>query len=237
LEFWCVYSWLPLQSTGGICITGAAVGDRETEVTLFGNICSKSAGGTSARGIQFSHLDKVAAIGNILKNNTDDWNLKHTGTGYSTGIYAFGNIGTTESADIIPTSAFVQNDKASGMAEGTLTAGAADAFAFAWQNPHAAKIIVEKLVIDVTTAGGTATAVLNVGSAANATTESDNLIDGADLNAIAVYDNIDDQGENGKSKQKIDEKDGTTDYVTGRITVEAATSLVGKYYIYYTIIN
>jgi len=119
---------------------------------------------------------------------------------------------------------------------GTLTAGVADAFAFAWQNPTDSSILVYKIFIDVTTAGGTATAVLNVGSAASATTTSDNLIDGADLNAIAVYDNIDDQGTNGESKQKLDENGGTTDWVTGQILVEAAASLVGKYYIHYTVI-
>ena len=119
------------------------------------------------------------------------------------------------------------------VSKGALAAGAADAFAFAWQNPESVKILVQKVMVDITTAGGTATAVLNVGTAANATTGSDNLIDGADLNATAVYDTIDDQGTNGNANGKLDENGGTTDYITGQIKVEAASSLAGKYYIFY----
>lgn len=122
------------------------------------------------------------------------------------------------------------------VAKGTLTAGNANAYAFAWQNPESSKIIVQRAVVDVTTAGGTATSVLDVGSAADGTTHSDNLIDGADLNAVATYDNIDDQGTNGKSKAKLDENGGTTDYITGQILVANAASLVGKYYIEYMIV-
>jgi len=123
------------------------------------------------------------------------------------------------------------------VASGDLAAGAANAFAFAWQNPEPGKILVKRVMVDVTTAGGTATAVIDVGSAASATTHSDNLIDGADLNAIALYDNINDAGTNGKSKQKVDEKGGTTDYITGQILTEAASSLAGKYYIEYVVIG
>jgi len=123
------------------------------------------------------------------------------------------------------------------VASGDLTAGAANAFAFAWQNPEPGKILVKRVMVDVTTAGGTATAVIDVGSAASATTHSDNLINGADLNAVALYDNIDDAGTNGKSKQKLDEKGGTTDYITGQILTEKADSLAGKYYIEYIVIG
>jgi len=120
------------------------------------------------------------------------------------------------------------------VATGALASGNANAYAFAWQNPEAAKILVHRVLVDVTTAGGTGSSVIDVGSAAGATTHSGNLIDGADLNAVALYDNIDDQGTSGKSKQKLDEKDGTTDHITGQILVADAASLAGKYYIIYT---
>lgn len=116
---------------------------------------------------------------------------------------------------------------------GPLVAGAVNAFTFAWQNPEVVAVLVTRVLVDVTTAGGTATAVLDVGSAANATTHSDNLIDGANLNAIALYDNLGDPGINGKPKQKLDANGGATDYITGQILVEAAASLAGKYYITY----
>jgi hypothetical protein len=120
------------------------------------------------------------------------------------------------------------------VASGALTAGNANAFALAWQNPHASAIVVTRVVIDITTPGGTALSVLDVGSAADATTHSDNLIDGMDLNTAGVYDNLDNPGVNGKSKQKVDANGGATDWVTGQILVANAAALAGKYYIYYT---
>ncbi len=118
-------------------------------------------------------------------------------------------------------------------AVGSLTAGNANAYAFAWQNPEAQAIIISRLIIDITTAGGTATSVIDAGSAATATTHSDNLIDGADLNTIDILDNIGDCGTNGEFQVKLDANGGTTDYVTGQILVANAASLVGKFYIIY----
>ena len=120
------------------------------------------------------------------------------------------------------------------VASGDLASGDADAFAFAWQNPESSKIIVHRVIVDVTTAGGTGSSVLDVGIVADATSTDDKLIDGADLNDTAVYDNIDDQGVNGESTGKVDEKGGTNDHITGKILVANAASLAGKYYIYYT---
>jgi hypothetical protein len=115
-----------------------------------------------------------------------------------------------------------------------LSAGAANAFCLAWQNPEDHAIIVTRLIVDLTTAGGTGTAVLDFGPANDATTHSDGLIDGADANAIAIYDNIEDQGINGQSVCKLDAAGGTTDYITGQILTEAASALVGNAYIFYT---
>lgn len=117
-----------------------------------------------------------------------------------------------------------------------LTAGNANAFAFAWQNPEDAKILVHRVLVDITTAGGTASSVLNIGSGASATTATDNLLDGIDANAAALYDNADetDSGTNGKASVKLDEKGGTTDWITGQILTANAASLVGNVYIYYT---
>jgi hypothetical protein len=120
---------------------------------------------------------------------------------------------------------------------GSLTAGNANAFAFAWQNPVAAKILVTRIIVEVVVDGGSANAVLDVGTGANATTHNDNFLDGANLHVTAViYDsmNATDKGTNGVARPVlVDEKGGTTDYVTGQILVANAASLVGKYYIYY----
>ena len=120
------------------------------------------------------------------------------------------------------------------VASGVLAAGNANAFAFAWQNPESTAILVHRVLINLTAAGGTGSSVINVGTGATATTASDNLIDGPDINTTNLFDNITDKGSNGKSKQKMDAMGGTTDYVTGQILVANAASLAGKYYIFYT---
>jgi hypothetical protein len=71
---------------------------------------------------------------------------------------------------------------------------------------------------------------------AEATSTANTLIDGLDLNATGIFDNITDKGDNGKSRQVVDEKGGTNDYITGRILEQNAASLAGKYYIFYTVV-
>lgn len=142
--------------------------------------------------------------------------------------------------DVSLNSNFDKIDTAAGIydtlgkiASGTLTADVSGNFAFTWQNPEAAKIIVHRTIINIMTAGGTAGSKLDVGVAASNTDTSDNLIDGLDLNNADVSDNVMDGGTNGKSVQRMDEKDGTNDWITGKILEKDASSLVGKYYIHY----
>jgi len=117
-----------------------------------------------------------------------------------------------------------------------LTAGIANAFAFAWQNPETSPIAVTRVLLDVTTAGGTATAIMNIGTGDTATTASDNLIDGVDINAVALYDNITDGGSNGKARQHMTANGGNKDYITGQILTEKAEALVGNVYIHYEVL-
>ena len=122
------------------------------------------------------------------------------------------------------------------VAKGDLTPGLVNTIAFAWQNPESVAIHVLQVVIDVTTAGGTATAVLNVDVVANATATGDTILDGIDLDADAIYSSIS-AGVSGtnatENAHRADAKAGTNDHVTGKILVEAASALAGKYYIYY----
>lgn len=122
------------------------------------------------------------------------------------------------------------------VAKGTLKAGNANTFAFAWENPEASKIIVTRVLINITTAGGTGSSVLDVGVVADAASTADTLIDGLNLNATGIFDNITDTGEHGKSRQVVDKNGGANDYITGKILAQNATALVGKYYIFYTVI-
>ena len=97
-----------------------------------------------------------------------------------------------------------------------------------WANPTGGSIIVDKVVLDVTTAS-TGASTVDCGIAANATTSSDVLIDGVSGNSIALLDNIEDQGTNGKSSGKVTSSQAVTcSEASGDVT-----GLVGYAYIYY----
>lgn len=96
-------------------------------------------------------------------------------------------------------------------------------------NPEGADVIVTRLILDVTTAA-TAAGTVDAGIAAGATTSSDNLIDGQDVNAaIGTFGNIDDQGTNGQSVQKW----GSAQFLTVSKASGACAGLVGYAYIEY----
>lgn len=100
---------------------------------------------------------------------------------------------------------------------------------FAWANPEAASIHILRVVLDVTTAtSGACTADVGT-TATNATTSSDNLIDGVSLAAAGLKDNLGDAGTNGKAKQKL----ATGKWVTGSVASGASAGLVGFAYIHY----
>ena len=105
----------------------------------------------------------------------------------------------TDSSIIAGELAKIAASDAAGLkvAKGTLKAGNANTFAFAWENPEASKIIVTRVLINITTAGGTDSSVLDVGVVADAASTADTLIDGLDLNATGIFDNITDKGDNG----------------------------------------
>ena len=100
----------------------------------------------------------------------------------------------------------------------------------AWANPEAGSIIINRVEIDVTTKA-TAACTVDIGTTAtNATTSSDNLIDGLDTGtAVITADNITDKGTNGKSRQKL----ATGKWVTASMASGAAAGTVGFLYIFY----
>ena len=100
----------------------------------------------------------------------------------------------------------------------------------AWQNPEGVDILVSRILLNVTTAA-TGACTIDVGmTAANATTTSDTLIDGADVGTAAgVFDNIDNAGTNGKSNQKV----ATGKWITASKASGAAAGLAGFAYIHY----
>ena len=114
-----------------------------------------------------------------------------------------------------------------------LTPGVANDFCLAWENPEVVPILVTRILVDITTAGGTVGAVLDFGAAADDTTPSDTLINGVNANAVAIYDNLLAANQGGTAV-KLDAKGGTTAFITGQILTEAASALVGNAYIFYT---
>lgn len=105
---------------------------------------------------------------------------------------------------------------------------------FAWVNPEASSILIERVVVDVTTAATGACAIDIGTTATSATTSSDNLIDGLDVNAATgVFDNITDKGTNGKSRQKLASGKWVTASVSGG---GASAGLAGFAYIHYVLV-
>ena len=132
------------------------------------------------------------------------------------------------------TAATIANLRPFKVAKVALAAGNANAMAFAWQNPESNKILITRVIVDVTTAGGSATSVLDVDVVANATATADTIINGLDLDATGVTDHLLVAGTGVGGVHKADEKGGANDYVTGKILVANAASLVGNVYIFYT---
>ncbi|NQW24111.1 MAG: hypothetical protein HQ475_11760 [SAR202 cluster bacterium] len=114
-----------------------------------------------------------------------------------------------------------------------LTAGNANAFTFAVQNPEGVDCVVTNVVVDITTAGGTASSVLDVDVAADPTSTGDSIIDGLDINQTGTFDRHKNAGTNGGTPLKWDKNGGTNDYVTGKILVQNSANLAGTVIIEY----
>jgi hypothetical protein len=96
-------------------------------------------------------------------------------------------------------------------------------------NPEGADLIITRFLINVITVA-TAACTLDAGVAAAATTVSDSLIDGQDVNgATGVFDNFDDQGTNGQSCVLWP----SAQYLTVSKKTGAAAGLAGFAYIEY----
>ena len=116
---------------------------------------------------------------------------------------------------------------------GDLASGNANAFAFSVQNPEGVDCVVTNVIVDINTAGGTASSVLDVDVVSGAADSGDDIIDGLDLNAAGTFDRHKNAGANGGAPVKWDRHGGTNDYVTGKILAQNAAGLAGKVIIEY----
>jgi hypothetical protein len=129
----------------------------------------------------------------------------------------------------------------------TVTAGGTNDFtitvhsnAFAWHNPEAQDILIKKIVINRSAAGGTATSEMNVGIADDGTVDDP----GAEFfenmlvnNAAAIHDSYVAAGTS-YGTQTIwvncqDSASATGGWIVGKLDTEIANSLAGTYYIEY----
>lgn len=96
-------------------------------------------------------------------------------------------------------------------------------------NPEEADLIVTRIMLDLTTPASAACTV-DAGISSGETTSADNLLDGLDVNAAAgVFDNIENQGTNGKAAVKWN----SNQYLTISRASGASAGLVGNAYIEY----
>lgn len=118
------------------------------------------------------------------------------------------------------------------VAKGVLVAGSVNSMTFAWQNPESSAILVQRVIIDVTTVASAAS-VMDVAVVASATSTAATIFNDLPLNGEAVYDHTLVAGTGLGGVHKADANGGTNDWVTGKSLTEASTGLVGKYYIEY----
>jgi hypothetical protein len=112
--------------------------------------------------------------------------------------------------------------------------------AFAWHNPELQDILVKKIVINRSAAGGTATSEMNVGIADNGTVDDPGIefFDSILVNnAAAIHDSYV-AGGTSYGTQTIwvncqDSASATGGWVVGKLDTEIANALAGSYYIEY----
>ena len=120
---------------------------------------------------------------------------------------------------------------------GMLTAGVANAIALAWHNPEAQDILIKKVVVYVTTVGGTVGSHLDVGIADDAagTNRGVEFFDDLLLNTGQVNDSSV-AGDGGTQTKWVfcqDSASATDGWIVGQILDANAANLVGRYYIEY----
>jgi len=198
------------------CIYAGVILNAKTDVVIQGNSFSSNGYGVRLQGA----LARVIVINNLVFNNTATIRVDEASGDFTVeknqGYIAPGEIRT---------------------ASGSLTAGNANAIGFAWNNPEVQDILIKKVVIEVTTAGGTVGSHLDVGIADDAagTNRGVEFFDDLLLNTTQVHDSW--VGGDGGTQTKYvlcqDTASATDDWIVGQILDANAASLVGKYYIEY----
>lgn len=112
-----------------------------------------------------------------------------------------------------------------------LIAAAGNGGMLAWQNPESVDILVVGLHVRIATAASAGS--ISAGTAANGATSSANLIDTLSLTAAGLFNNVDDKGTNGKSRQVVNPAGGAVSFVTGTAAGATFGPFAGLAYLSY----
>lgn len=138
------------------------------------------------------------------------------------------NLGFTSTAAEISNVAglLYGSDKGLKVASVAVTAGTVP---FSWANPVSGTIVVEKVTLNITTAGSYANAALDVGVSATAAGTGENLMDNVYASAVGFFDTVTNRGTAGKSSASVP----SGYYVTASTVASISTGLAGYAYILY----
>ena len=109
--------------------------------------------------------------------------------------------------------------------KGSLTASDAAGGVLSEENSYGSDLVVLRVVIMVTTGASDSAVRVDIGTASDATTSSDNLIDDLNVSDIGLYDNLDDKGSNGNTVLKW----GSGQFINASRVAGATSGLVGTY--------
>lgn len=96
---------------------------------------------------------------------------------------------------------------------------------FSLENTFGSDLVITRIILQVTTGASDSEARLDIGTASDATTSSNNLIDGLDVSDVGIYDNISDKGSEGSSRLKF----GNGAFLNASRSAGSLSGLVGTY--------
>lgn len=118
----------------------------------------------------------------------------------------------------------VKGNQAVLVAEGSLVAVDTAGGVFSWENPWSVPVMILGFVLEVTT-GSSGACTVNAGTAANATTSDNALLNGQSVATAGVF--------SATARIRLNEAGGTKDTVTVSRASGAAAGLVGRAYVMY----
>ena len=99
-----------------------------------------------------------------------------------------------------------------------------------WVNPEEGAVLVDAILLDVTTAATSSVCTIDIGATTSSIVITDTMLDGADISTTArIYNHLKDAGTNGVRVVKV----AKGKWITGTEKTGNVTGLVGTYYIHY----